>query len=155
MQAAELSVPPDMLRQLEMFTTFATQGQDMMGLIQELLRRTDVLGQAVTPIPVELSTHVTEQTRQSIDLQMAGLQAVHDSMAVRDEDVKARLNRLEADVNQLLLDMEACKQVCVQVDRVAAGLQAARVQLDGTVAMCHTLKQSISGLHTSVGRTSR
>ena len=146
MQAIEMSVPPDMLRQLEMFTSFAAQGQDAMGLIQELFRRTDLLGQAVMQIPVELSTHVTEQTRQSIGMQVAGMQRVHDSMTMLDEGIKARLSCLEADICQLRLDVDSCQRAFAQFERAAADAQSARVQLDATIAMCNSLKQSMSSM---------
>ena len=125
MQAVEFSIPQEMLQQLEMFRTFAAQGQDAMSLIQELFRRTDVLGQAV--------------------MQVGGLgQTVHDSMASREEDIKARLGLLELETSRLRVDVDACQNACFHLRGLVADVQTLRAQLDATNALVSALSQSIS-----------
>ena len=100
MYTQELAVPPEFLQQMSAWATHTQQAQqDSTMLIQELYRRTQVLGDAAQQVPMTLCN----QLRQSLgdvlkkhELNLTEVKECLSTLEVRCQDINTRLCKLES-----------------------------------------------------------
>ena len=116
----ELTIEPELLNQMNAWANQTAQSQqDAAILIQELFRRTQVLGEAVQQIPRSLCDQVREQLQADLAAQEKHMIDLTGRVTVLENlcrDVVARLNALEIEVSNQRSVLSHVQQECQQVE---------------------------------------
>lgn len=117
----ELTMPVDVVQQLHAWVQHTQQSQeDSVALLQELPRRTDVLGQTVQQVPLALCNQVTARASEARDSQASVLQSFEARLA----KLEAENGSLSRSLQQLQPVQNALQELASEVQIIKQSLQA-------------------------------